>query len=322
MCSAASASTTEHVRSRSSAYMRQSLHFHDAFCTQRVISATRLVRMPPRKQQRVNVTETAATRDFRCQSETLQCGICLDIVSDAVQLPCCGALQCRKCILEWLHINPTCPQCRKSLIHTDLITDVRSDRMAAALIRPCCHVTLGCQIAGNRVDITGHEWQCDFVSRKLLLQEIVSLKMRVDCIPSLVQAALVGSNADVALATFYHLDSQFQVVDIPKQRGLVDCCALKIDDVDFGLEVHDMNFNVGIYIRRKAIGAVRSQFAVTLLHPQTASLAKPFLFGADLMNSVEPLDAKGYSNVMPSRAFDTFSAAGKFFFAVHRNMLA
>ena len=110
-------------------------------------------------------------------------------------------------------------------------------------------------------------------------------------------------------------------MEVKKHPGLIECCVLKIDDVLFGLEVHDINFNVGIYIRRKVAGAVRSELAVTLLHPQISSLAKPLLFGIVLINSIEQLDAKGYSNVMSSRTFDTFSAAGKIFFAVSRNLL-
>jgi hypothetical protein len=193
--------------------------------------------------------------------------------------------------------------------------------MAAAVIRPCCHALEGCQIAGNRAHIADHEWQCEFVSRDMLLQQIVTLKTRVDCIPLLVQSALGGFNTRAVLATFYSLEPGFQVVEYEKHPGLSECCALNIDDVQFGLEVHDINFNVGIYIRRKAAGAVQSKISVTLLHPQLASLATPLLFSVALINSIEPLDARGYSNFMPSRTFDTFSAAGKIFFSVSRNLL-
>jgi hypothetical protein len=104
-------------------------------------------------------------------NEELRCSICFDLVVDAVQVRCCGALHCRACISKCA----TCPLCRKPLGAESIISDVRCERLSAAAIRRCSHAANGCTFKGNRASVTDHEALCDFVPPGVLRAEIHKL---------------------------------------------------------------------------------------------------------------------------------------------------
>jgi hypothetical protein len=101
-------------------------------------------------------------------SESLQCLICQELVVDAVQVVCCGALHCRACISKC----DRCPQCRKPVTADCIVRDVRCERLAAACVRPCPNAQHGCNFNKNRASVTEHEAICDFVPRSVLRQKI------------------------------------------------------------------------------------------------------------------------------------------------------
>jgi hypothetical protein len=110
----------------------------------------------------------------RCElddNEELKCSICFDLVVDAVQVRCCGALHCRACISKCA----TCPLCRKPLGAENIISDVRCERLSAAATRQCSHAANGCTFKGNRASVTAHEALCDFIPSGVLRNEIQKL---------------------------------------------------------------------------------------------------------------------------------------------------
>lgn len=75
---------------------------------------------------------------------TLQCGICHDLVRDAVQTACCGAGFCRVCLES---CAGTCPWCRKAGLV--ILADPRAERLAAAKVTRCT-------FEGNRAALRAH----------------------------------------------------------------------------------------------------------------------------------------------------------------------
>jgi hypothetical protein len=108
-------------------------------------------------------------------SENLQCLICQDLVVDAVQVTCCGALHCRACISKC----DRCPQCRKHVDADRIVPDVRCERLAAAYVRPCPNAQHGCDFNGNRASVTAHEEICDFVPRSVLREKIQAVELEI-----------------------------------------------------------------------------------------------------------------------------------------------
>ncbi len=67
------------------------------------------------KRARAEGEEIAVPDDLKCQ-------ICLNLLDDAVQLPCCGAPCCRSCIDTWLLVRAqqSCINCRSPIKSCDL----------------------------------------------------------------------------------------------------------------------------------------------------------------------------------------------------------
>ena len=86
------------------------------------------------------------------ENEELQCLICFELVVDAVQVRCCGALHCRACISQC----EKCPMCRKPVNADTIIPDVRCERLSAAAIRPCSYAEEGCVFKANRASVAAH----------------------------------------------------------------------------------------------------------------------------------------------------------------------
>ena len=106
------------------------------------------------------------------ENEELQCLICFELVVDAVQVRCCGALHCRACISKC----DKCPQCRKPVNADAIIPDVRCERLSAAAIRPCSYAEEGCVFKANRASVAAHEELCDYVPRSVLREKIQKLE--------------------------------------------------------------------------------------------------------------------------------------------------
>ena len=110
------------------------------------------------------------------ENEELMCSICFDLVVDAVQVGCCGALHCRACIVKCT----TCPLCREPLRAENLYLDVRRERLSAAALRQCCHAENGCIFKGNRASVIAHEPLCDFVPPGVFRNSIQKLQRELE----------------------------------------------------------------------------------------------------------------------------------------------
>ena len=102
---------------------------------------------------------TSAHDDVPVPDE-LTCGICRDVLDGAVQTPCCGGLSCRECIEAVVAATNQCPYCRDAIgAPSDVLRDVRAERAAAALVRPCKYA--GCDYRGKRDELKAHAVKCN-----------------------------------------------------------------------------------------------------------------------------------------------------------------
>jgi hypothetical protein len=105
----------------------------------------------PKPLEKQNVSQEDAIDAFNPEDWRFwQCLICHDVVVDAVQMFCCGGLYCRQCVFIWLSDKTTCPSCRQHAAHDKVVTDVRSERLAATVMWPCAQAHLGCAFKGDR----------------------------------------------------------------------------------------------------------------------------------------------------------------------------
>jgi hypothetical protein len=152
--------------------------------------------------------------------ENLQCLICQELLVDAVQVVCCGALHCRACISRC----DRCPQCGKPVNAGCIVPDVRCDRLAAACLRPCLNAQHGCDFIGNRTSVTAHEEICDFVPRSVLREKFLAFVSE-----SLQQASLVESllarlqRQQTQADERAKLQQQFEREKINVQRAMMRC---------------------------------------------------------------------------------------------------
>ena len=106
--------------------------------------------------------------------EDLNCGICCDLLNDARQTDCCGALSCAQCITISLRGNDKCPYCRSPLTAAKLHVDRRMERLAAAAVRSCPHD--GCCFTGKRDALATHVSNCP---KRPATDVIAELRVRI-----------------------------------------------------------------------------------------------------------------------------------------------
>ena len=128
---------------------------------------------------------TSKRRAVLSDDVDLQCLICQELVVDATQTMCCGALHCRSCVSRC----KTCPNCRKPLSNDRIIPDIRSERLSAARLRMCPYAVDGCTFEGNRSSVAIHEQQCDFVPRSVLRKKIEELNIVIAAKDTEIQRA-------------------------------------------------------------------------------------------------------------------------------------
>jgi hypothetical protein len=148
------------------------------------------------------------------EHEELQCLICFELVVDAVQVRCCGALHCRACISKCA----TCPLCRKPVSADTIIPDVRCERLSAAAIRPCSYAEEGCAFKANRASVAAHEELCDYVPRSVLREKIqkVERDMREQSLAHMTERfRLIEQNSAIS--------ERAKTEKIQMQQALVKC---------------------------------------------------------------------------------------------------
>jgi len=269
------------------------------------------------------------------ENEELQCLICFELVVDAVQVRCCGALHCRACISKCA----TCPMCRKPVNADTIMPDVRCERLSAAAIRKCSYVEEGCVFKGNRASVAAHEELCEFVPRSVLREKIQKLENDVreqslahtterfrsktkkqQMQQALVSCALGPQPAQAALRVLYKFDPNREVYEIDREAAKGRSHAVYESsiwaDTEVVLHVHESHHNVAVWLIRKHPDRNTrmpnfSSFT-KLLHPYDVTLAK-HIFG-------EPTDLNGkhqvgFENFMTSKELDEYCVNGKYYIA-------
>lgn len=93
----------------------------------------------------------------------LICGICANVLEEAVITPC-GHSFCRQCLETWLESSEsdTCPSCRTTTLVFDLIP-VLSLRGIVGNLHTCCeHVDNGCKMVVKLENLASHSRECEF----------------------------------------------------------------------------------------------------------------------------------------------------------------
>lgn len=257
-----------------------------------------------------------------------QCLICHQVVVDAVHLRCCGGLFCQSCVLTWLRLQTTCPNCRNpGTHHQDVVKDVRSERHAADVMRPCALAHLGCEFKGNRKAATDHASICGFVSREMLELEILRLKELLDCshqrVFALFDAALGPNPAVDAMKVMHKLERGDAVIQIKRtKRPSIDCCALRSVGADIVILELRQGQTVGMHLRfannaRPHVPAIE----LSILHPREPLCSRRVTFVEDGPENGQPTQAITAENIMTSEAFDGYCVRGFFFVSIAGNMI-
>ncbi len=307
-------------------------------------------------KKRVSVSPASAAglkRQFLPDaSENLECLICQELVVDAVQVVCCGALHCRACISKC----DRCPQCRKNVNADCIVPDVRCERLSAAFVRQCPNEQHGCDFKGNRASVTAHEEICDFVPRSVLREKIQAVKSEIQQQASLVetllarlqrqqtqadersklqqQFALEKSNvqtemmkcalgrdpAKAALRVLYSMRETSSIAPVDRENA-----EGKVQDVfqwcngQITMEVHELNHNVAVWFRKSSKFtpmAPGTKVRCVLLHPYDTALSKELVFEPSVcLNELSDGCAWGWSNFMTSKELDEYTVNGKYYFA-------
>ena len=100
-----------------------------------------------------------APADVDALFSILECGICVDFLSQATETPCCHKLFCRPCLAGWAVARPSCPACRAKLPDVaSLPSNVVIQRFVDGMAVECPH---GCAARPARSDLETHTRVCE-----------------------------------------------------------------------------------------------------------------------------------------------------------------
>mmetsp|Transcript_35274 Transcript_35274/g.77217 ORF Transcript_35274/g.77217 Transcript_35274/m.77217 type:complete len:239 (-) Transcript_35274:183-899(-) len=91
-------------------------------------------------------------------SQHLKCGICQEVFVDPVSATPCGHSFCRKCIMQWLQRQSTCPECRQKTKKQGLLRNLIAHAMILDLHVHCQYNSCGWTGVVDRV--AEHEKAC------------------------------------------------------------------------------------------------------------------------------------------------------------------
>ncbi len=239
---------------------------------------------------------------------------------DAVQMICCGGLYCRRCVLIWLQEKTACPTCRQHAFPDTVVTDVRSERLAANVLRPCAQAHLGCAFKGNRWDANEHAWRCDFISKEALALEICRCQARLKSISSqfmkAVQAAFGSQPALDAIKILHNLEPTEVILQIKRtRRTSLHCCRLSYAGSEVALEMRQSR---SISMRLRSIGNAHAMFdmKMMLLHPKDTLCSVKLSFSGIITDSVQLTNSEGLKMNWSPDSFENYCSNGCFFIAV------
>lgn len=92
------------------------------------------------------------------------CGICLDYLADAHEMPCCQSVYCQKCIRQSLTRRPVCPNCRKAVQLSKTIRLTALQQVVDQLPVCCPFAENGCSVSATVATIGVHVSSCSFAS--------------------------------------------------------------------------------------------------------------------------------------------------------------
>ncbi|XP_028402954.1 E3 ubiquitin-protein ligase NRDP1-like [Dendronephthya gigantea] len=97
----------------------------------------------------------------------LICGICANVLKDAVITPC-GHSFCQQCLETWLDRSETdtCPTCRTTTLVFDLIPVLAVRGIVGNLHTSCENAENGCKMVMKLDSIAGHVRHCEYASVK------------------------------------------------------------------------------------------------------------------------------------------------------------
>jgi hypothetical protein len=301
-------------------------------------------------KKHVSVSPASVSKRQRAaadENEELQCLICFELVVDAVQVRCCGALHCRACISRCA----TCPLCRRPVNADTIIPDVRCERLSAAAIRPCSYAEEGCVFKANRASVAAHEELCDYVPRSVLREKIQKLEndMREQSLAhmterfrlmeenssiyeltktqknqmqqALVKCALGPEPAKAALRVLYKLPADALVHEIDREAAQGKSYGVsRYYKGTVGLHVHESNHNVAVWLIKRQPdcdtqypNGLPPPFRIynRILHPYDVTLAKQITMSSSELNGYK--HQVGFSNFMTSKQLDEYCVSGKYY---------
>jgi hypothetical protein len=136
--------------------------------------------------------EISDRKRLRDELAELQCPLCCEVFTDAVQCMCCGANACRAC----LSVVKTglCPFCRNaSFDPAACVPDIKLERRASTAKLPCANHMKGCSFAGDRSSRAAHiAAECEHVDRRA---EVKDLRARVQQLEQSLRAVEEGTVA-------------------------------------------------------------------------------------------------------------------------------
>lgn len=94
---------------------------------------------------------------FENTRKMLECLVCQDVLSDAVETSCCGSVFDKDCIERWVNERGTCPLCRESLSYSMMVPNRHVQRMANELKVTCPYCPFQCK----RAELNCHKEECD-----------------------------------------------------------------------------------------------------------------------------------------------------------------
>ena len=295
------------------------------------MSSKKRVSLPP-----ASVADLKRQRSACETNGELQCLICLELVVDATQVACCGALHCRACISQCI----TCPNCRKPVSAANIIPDFRSERLSAAAARPCLYADSGCNFEGNRAAAAAHEDVCCFVPFDVLRQQVkkvtrdkdreIGLHMsrclylsaeKIEMQQALMKCALGPEPAENALRLLYELPPNYAVARVSRTESYGKSCSpLSWISRSVSFHIQENHHNVAVWFVKDADADRLNPngypegrcLLVKLLHPYDVTRARPISIHLSQLNG---LQQTGLPNFMTSSELDDYCVNGSYFLA-------
>jgi len=161
----------------------------------------------------------------------LECPICCDIVSGAVQTPCCKKNYCSSCLGKWIKSHRNCPSCRNEIESIDKCShSAEIDVLALEISIICPNKSCGDQFA--RRDLKKHIKECKFQP----------VKCPNDPLCKIVRMELFNHQEN---CQYLELECPDCKVKVKRKRFLNhhnECPEVKFDcDMNCGMKIHRKN---------------------------------------------------------------------------------